>query len=82
VVVLGGAAGLPVGGAGHPLIAHWVGAGAVEVLLRSGLGFCLGGIHRRYAATVGLGVVAKGCAGGNARRASGTDVAEMTVSAG
>jgi hypothetical protein len=68
VVVLDGAVGLPVGGAGHPLVAHWVGAAAVEVLLRGGLGFCLGGIHGRYAATVGLGVGAKGCAGGNAER--------------
>lgn len=68
MVVLGGAAGLPVGCAGHPLLAHWVGAGAVEVLLRSGLCFFLGGIHRRYAAAVGMGVCAKGCAGCNAER--------------
>ena len=54
------------GGAGHPLVAHLVGAGAVEVLFCCCLGFCLGGIHRGRAATVGLGVGAKRCAGGDA----------------
>lgn len=42
------------GGAGHPLVAHLVGPGAVEVLLRGGLGFCLGGVQGRHATGVGL----------------------------
>jgi hypothetical protein len=46
------------GGAGHPLVAHLVGSGAVEMLFGSCLGFCLGGIEGRHAAGVGLG----GCA--------------------
>ena len=43
------------GSAGHPLVAHLVGPGAVEVFLRGSLGFCLGGIHGWHGTGVGLG---------------------------
>jgi len=37
-------------GAWHPLVAHLVGAGAVEVKLGGLLSFCLSGVHRRDSA--------------------------------
>ena len=70
MVVLGVAAGLAMGSAGHPLIAHLMGASAVEVLLRGGLGFCLCGIHSRHGAAIGLGVGTKRRAGDDAQDAS------------
>ncbi len=48
MIVLGVAIGLTMGGAGHPLIAHRMGAGAFEVLLGCLLGFRLGGVHGRH----------------------------------
>lgn len=42
-----GTVGPAVLGAGHPLVAHPVGAGAVEVELGGLLRFCLSGVHRR-----------------------------------
>jgi hypothetical protein len=52
--------GLPMGGAGHPLIAHLVGASALEMLFGGSLGFRLSGVHRWNAARIGLGGKAKG----------------------
>ena len=45
-----GTLGITVLGAGHPLISHLVGAGAIEVELGGLLRFCLSGVHRRDAA--------------------------------
>jgi hypothetical protein len=40
-------------GAGHPLVAHLVGASAVEMLLGGFLRFCLGWVESGYAAGTG-----------------------------
>ena len=48
-----GTVGPAVLGAGHPLVARLVGAGAVEVELGGLLRLCLSGVHRRDAARTG-----------------------------
>lgn len=41
--------------AGHPLMTHAMGTGAVEMGAGSFLGFCLRGINRRHGTVLGLG---------------------------